>query len=268
MQDSLGDRMKLYEGIEGDRKLIPGLPVCVRLDGRSFHSFAKGLRRPYDARLSNMMVETTKTLVDESHATIGYTQSDEISLLYIPVENQPVNFFGGRVQKLVSVLASIATAKFNELRIKELPEKKKMATFDCRVWCAPNVDEAINALRWREWDATKNSISMAASSYYPHTELQGKNGADKQDMLMAKGINWNDYPAFFKRGTYVRRVTTTRMLSDAEFDVLPPKHRARVFGIRDVVRSSVDAISMPPVSKIANFNDVIMFGVDPIMRSE
>lgn len=268
MNDSLGDRMKMYEGIEADRVLIPGLPVCVRLDGRSFHSFARGLVRPYDERLSRMMIETTKALVDESHATIGYTQSDEISLLYIPHENNPVNFFGGRIQKLVSVLASIATAKFNELRISMLPEKKKMATFDCRVWNTPNIDEAVNSIRWREWDATKNSISMAVSAYYPHKELQGKNGAEKMDMLMAKGFNWNDYPVFFKRGTYVRRVTTTRELTDAELVQLPAKHRANVYGIKDVTRSMLSELDLQPAGKIENYRDVIAYGATPLARTE
>lgn len=268
MVDSLGDRMKLYEGIGGDRILIPGLPVCVRLDGRSFHSFTKGLDRPYDIRLSDMMVETTKTLVEESHATIGYAQSDEITLLYLPVENEPVNFFAGRVQKLVSVLASIATAKFNELRIAQLPAKKKMATFDCRVWNLPSIDEAINAFRWREWDATKNSISMAASAYYSHSELQDKSGSDKQDLLMKKGINWNNYPAFFKRGTYVKRVTTTRTLTEDELKQLPEKHQARTMGKNTYTRSEVVRLDLPPITTITNIRDVFTDNAQPTMRTE
>ena len=82
-KDSFGDRMKMYEGIEASRILMPGLPICVRLDGRAFHTFTRGLNRPYDERLSRMMIETTKRLVEDTHALIGYTQSDEISLILV-----------------------------------------------------------------------------------------------------------------------------------------------------------------------------------------
>lgn len=82
---TLGDRMRTYEGMETDRRFIPRLPIIARLDGRSFHSFARGLAKPYDERLSRLMISTTKFLVEESCCRIGYTQSDEIYLLYFMV---------------------------------------------------------------------------------------------------------------------------------------------------------------------------------------
>jgi len=262
MIDGLGDRMKMYEAIESERTLIPGLPVCVRLDGRAFHTFTKGLERPFDERLSKMMIETTKTLVEETHANIGYTQSDEISLIFIPKENTPMNMFNGRIQKIVSTLAGIASARFGELKSTYLPEKKKRGVFDCRVWNVPSIDEAINSVRWREWDATKNSISMAASAYYSHTELNKMNGSEKQDMLMKKGVNFNDFPAFFKRGTYVQRKTFTKEMSELDILNLPEKHTARTNGSKIVKRSSVVVLDLPPINKITNFKDVLLHGVD------
>jgi tRNA(His) 5'-end guanylyltransferase len=80
-----------------------------------------------------------------------------------------------------------------------------MAAFDARAFNVPNLDEAANALLWREIDATRNSVSMAARHYYSHKQLHGQGRADQMDMLMAKGVNWNDYPAFFRRGTYLKR---------------------------------------------------------------
>jgi tRNA(His) 5'-end guanylyltransferase len=83
--DSLGDRMKAYEQAEAGRMFMPMLPVCVRVDGKAFHSWTRNLDRPYDKRLSDCMIETTEYLVDKTNARIGYTQSDEISLvLYSP----------------------------------------------------------------------------------------------------------------------------------------------------------------------------------------
>lgn len=262
MIDTLGDRMKMYEGIESERTLIPGLPVCVRLDGRAFHTFTKGLKRPFDERLSRMMIETTKTLVEETHANIGYTQSDEISLIFIPKENSPMNMFNGRIQKVVSTLAGIASARFGELKNTHLPEKKKRGVFDCRVWNVPSFEEAINSVRWREWDATKNSISMAASAYYSHQSLQGLNGSEKQDLLMNKGINFNDFPSFFKRGTYVQRKTFTKEMSEQDLANLPEKHTARMGGSKIVTRSSVVELDLPPISKIVNFKDILLYGAD------
>lgn len=263
-KDSFGDRMKKYEGMEADRILLPGLPICVRLDGRAFHTFTRGLDRPYDERLSVMMIETTKRLVEETHALIGYTQSDEISLIYAPAVSSEELLFGGRVSKLTSTLASIATAHFNEMRRDLLPQKG-IATFDCRVWSVPNKEEAVNCLLWRELDATKNSISMAASAYYSHKALQNKNSSQKQELLFQKGINWNNYPDFFKRGTYVKRVTSYRKLTHTELDKLPEKHQARLNPDMEYTRSDVIDIGMPIFSKVTNRVGVVFDGEFPIL---
>jgi tRNA(His) guanylyltransferase len=262
-KDSFGDRMKMYEGMEANRILLPGLPVCVRLDGRAFHTFTRGLERPYDERLSCMMIETTKRLVDDTHALIGYTQSDEISLIYAPAVTSEELLFGGRVSKLTSTLASIATAHFNELR-RELLPNKGIATFDCRVWTVPSKEEAVNSLLWREQDATKNSISMAASAYYSHKELQGKSGSQKQELLFQKGINWNEYPVFFKRGTYVKRVVTSRKLTTYELNDLPEKHQARLNPDMEFTRSTVTAFNMPIFGKVTNRVGVVFDNEMPI----
>jgi tRNA(His) 5'-end guanylyltransferase len=207
-KDALGDRMKLYEQIEAGRAAIPRLPILVRIDGKGFSSWTKGLGRPYDSRLSELMIQTTEFLVTETCANLGYTQSDEISLVFLPGNEDSQTYFGGKFQKLTSVLASYTTAFFNSKVAEHIPEKRsKLAIFDCRVWVVPSLVEAANAFVWRELDATKNSISMAAMEYYSHKELFKKSGKEKQEMLFQKGINWNDYPVHFKRGTYVRRET-------------------------------------------------------------
>ncbi len=259
MMDKMGDRMKMYEGIEANRILIPGLPICVRVDGRAFHSFTRGMGRPYDIGMSNAMIETMKYLVKETDALIGYVQSDEISLILSDIK-EPL--FGGRISKLNSVIASVATVAFNREIAKYFPDKG-MATFDCRVWNVPNRAEAANTILWREFDATKNSISMAARSAYSHVQLKGKNGSEMQNMLMEKGINWNDYPVFFKRGTYARRETFEIRLSKDEIEKLPPKHECHVNPDTPIIRSEINLIDMPIFSKVINREEVIFEGAVP-----
>jgi tRNA(His) 5'-end guanylyltransferase len=269
-KDNFGDRMKAYEMEEAGRKLMPHLPVIARLDGKGFSKFTKDLVRPYDERLSRLMVDTVKYLVEETNALCGYTQSDEITLgWYTPPRIENLVFFEGRIQKMVSVLAGECSWIFNRLLPAYIPEKaNQKAIFDCRVWAVPTLDEAANAFLWRELDATKNSISMAASAYYKHKELMNKNGAEKQDMLHAKGINWNNYPTFFKRGVYVQRKIVKRRFSVDEIANLPAKHAARTDPNLIVERNEIKALDLPPLQKITNRVQVLFFGEEPALISE
>ena len=281
MKDALGDRQKKYEGQESDRRFMPLLPICARMDGRSFHSFTKGLRRPYDPYFSKLMIDTTKWLVEETNACIGYTQSDEISLIFYSDTVESQVFFDGRIQKMNSVLASLCSVYFNKLLEKTVDrvyldnrnnsrlikiwiQKPKLApVFDCRAWTVPNQIEACNVLLWREIDATKNSISMAASHYYSDKELFKKNSSDKHEMLHEKGINWNDYPIFFKRGSYIQRRSVKKKFTAEELTKLSPKHEARKNPDLVVERSEVREIEMPPFSKVTNRVEVVFNGKEP-----
>lgn len=269
VRDSLGDRMKIYENQESARKLIPKLPVLARLDGRCFRSFTRGLARPYDERLSNLMIETTKFLVEETDALMGYTQSDEITLSWYSERYDSKVFFDGRTQKMTSILASLTSSFFNKNLETYLPEKKnKLPVFDCRVWNVPTLEEAANCFLWREQDATKNSISMSAQSLYSHKELMNKHSGDMMEMLFAKGVNWNDYPAFFKRGTFVRKEIVEMAFSDKEIDKLPKNHEARKNPDLKVIRSEIKVLSMPAFGKVTNRVGVIFHVESPVLGSE
>jgi len=247
--ETLGDRCKFYEVREAGKALLLGAPVLARLDGRAFHSFTRGLQRPYDERLSKAMIETASHLVEKNNAAIGYTQSDEITLAWFPSADNPDSMnFSGRVQKLCSILAAQASVFFYATIQAAIPEKAgKLLEFDCRVWNVPDAREVYLNLLWREQDATKNSITMAASAHYSHKQLHGKSGGDKQEMLFQKGINWNDYPAFFKRGTYVKRQKILRTLSEAELARIPEKHRPT----EPIVRSTASVMDWAPISTMA-----------------
>jgi tRNA(His) guanylyltransferase len=266
---ALGDRMKLYERIEAGRRLMPLLPICARIDGKRFSRFTAGLARPYDERLSRLMVEVTQYLVEHSHARIGYTQSDEISLLFHAESFGQQVFLDGRVQKMTSILAAMATAKFNALLPERIVERAgKLALFDCRVWTVPTREEAANVFLWREQDASKNSISMAARHYYSHAQLDHKDGAEMQEMLFQKGVNWNDYPAFFKRGTYVRRCVVQRPFTAQELEALPPLHEARTNPALLITRNELRVLDLPPLGKLRNRVEVLFDGAEPELMSD
>jgi tRNA(His) guanylyltransferase len=261
----LADRMKLYENIGAGQRLIPNLPVCIRLDGKAFHSWTRGLKRPYDHRLHTLFDETTKFLVEASDAVIGYTQSDEITLI-LSNGGKPDSqiFFDGRISKLTSVLASMATAKFNALVPSILSEKQgRLALFDGRVWTVPSEQEAVNCLLWRELDATRNSIQMAAQALYSHTQLHQKNTAQMQAMLWQKGVNWQDYPTRFKRGGYFQRRVIERTFTVEELAQLPPLHEARGHPDMRIRRQVIVPLELPPLLQMANRAEVIFRGCAP-----
>lgn len=269
MKDSLGDRMKKYENIEAGRYLIPLLPVVARIDGRAFHSFTKGLERPFDPEFSRWMGATTIHLVQETGACLGYTQSDEITLAWHSLSTKSQMWFDGRIAKIVSQLAAQATLSFYRQVVECLPEyADRMPTFDARVWNVPNRTEGANVFLWREWDATKNSINMAASAYYSHKELENKNSSEKLDMLYDKGVNWNNYPVFFRRGTYVKTHVVEMPFTRNELDQLPEKHEARKNPSLIVKRSICDATIMPVFSKVSNREDVVFNHAEPLIFVE
>lgn len=238
----LGDKCKAYEMIETSQTFIPGLPIYVRIDGRAFSKFTKGMARPYEENMSKAMIETTRDLVREFGAVVGYTQSDEISLV-LHYEGFEIPF-KGKKQKLISSLAAFATASFMKNAIKYFPDRveKRVPTFDCRAFNVPSKNEAVENIIWRVRDAIKNSYTMAASAYYPHKQLQGKNSKDKRELLLAKGIDFNDYPVFFREGTFIKNVQEEKEMDDVTWDKIPEKSRpeSRFFVRRDVREVGVE----------------------------
>ena len=264
MYDEMGNRMKFLEGFEADRKFMPLLPVCCRLDGKCFHAYTKDMQKPYDDRMVATMSTVTKWLVAETGARIGYTQSDEISLVFYSDDYDSQIYFDGRIMKLTSVLAAMCSLRFYKLSIEFMPEKiQEDPIFDCRVWVVPTQMEAVNLLMWRESDCLKNSISSAASCYYSHHELDGKNSSERQELLFLKGINFNDYPSFFKRGCYFQRREVERTFTVQELEQLPLKHNARKNPDMKFRRHGVVALDMPPLSKVSNKVAVVFDGADP-----
>lgn len=226
--DSLGDRLKGFEQVEAARKVNPELPMMARLDGKAFHTFTRGLQRPYDVRLSSLMIDTTKYLVENTHAKLGYTQSDEISLVWWnePDAEESTYMFDGKYQKLTSVLSGMASAFFTKHLPARIPEKElSIAVFDCRVWNVPNKHEAFLNFLWRQDDAIKNSISMAAQAHFSHKQLQGVDSEAKKQMLRDIEQPWENMPTFFRSGTFIRRELCEVHLTREQIEKIPEKHR-------------------------------------------
>ena len=206
MKDDLGNRMK--ENYEGRTKLF--LPrrtyTIIRLDGKAFHTFTKGMKRPFDEDFITMMDDTTQLLCEEIQgAKLGYVQSDEISILLTDFDKITSDaWFDGQVQKIVSVSAAMAAAFFNSVNVFNHSD---LAFFDARVFTIPDPVEVENYFIWRQKDAVRNSIAMTAQSLYSHKELNGKSQSQQQEMIFQKGQNWNDLPEGFKRGrTFVKEI--------------------------------------------------------------
>lgn len=250
-EDSLGNRMKGYElAAEGER-LDVRLPVYVRIDGRSFSKFTRGLERPFDVRISRAMIETTKGLVERTHARLGYTQSDEISLVYLADGERSDILFNGRKQKLTSVLAALATALFTAAIPDEW--RTRLPHFDCRVCGLPSQTEAANMFLWRWKDATKNAIQMVAQANFSANQLHGKHGSQMVAMLKEKGIDFNDFPAFFRRGTFAQRVLEERLLTDEEQAQIPEAHRPK----GPVNRHRIDTFEVEDFYGMANREEFV-----------
>ncbi|MFG5409923.1 tRNA(His) guanylyltransferase Thg1 family protein [Piscinibacter sakaiensis] len=266
--DDLGDRMKMYEAAEAGRRLMPLLPVLARIDGRAFHSFTRGMARPFDADLAACMLGTTVELVKHTGACMGYTQSDEITLAWHSSTHQSQIWFDGRVAKMTSQLAAQATLRFYRLVLERMPKHAdRLPTFDARVWSVPTRAEGANTFLWREQDATKNSLTMAASAHYSHSRLMGVGGREKHDLLHGVGVNWNDFPALFKRGAYVQRRRSYLPFTAAEVEALPPKHEARRNPGLVIERSSVQVLEMPPFGSVVNREAVIFEGAEPVTEA-
>ena len=237
VHDELGKRMKtFYEEIPKTR-LMRRVPVAIRIDGKAFHTFTKGFQKPFDEVLIKSMQDTMKYLCENIQGCVlGYTQSDEITLILVDYKKLTSSaWFDYEVQKVCSIAASMATMAFNkyfseninsecyvfddelldngdfnpnykneyliDLYTTHIKASYKGAMFDARCFNVPK-EEVANLIYWRQLDATRNSIQMVGQANFSHRELQNKSCNQIQDMLMTqKGINWDDIPSYQKRGS-------------------------------------------------------------------
>lgn len=228
VNDELGKRMKEYYEQIPKTKLMRRTPVAIRLDGKAFHTFTRGFQKPFDEVLVKSMQETTKYLCENIQGCVlGYTQSDEITLILVDYKNlNTAAWFDYEVQKMCSIAASMATLVFNryfsleldrfqdenfiagEWKVEESVPRaygrayNTGAMFDARVFNIPK-EEVTNLIYWRQLDAIRNSIQMVGQANFSHKELQYKSCKDiKEQLAVAKDICWDtDIPIHLQRGS-------------------------------------------------------------------
>ena len=226
---SLGGRMKKYE--EKEVILDSHLPIVVRIDGHHFSKFTRGFKKPFDPILSSVMESTTKDVVKRFNAVVGYTQSDEITIVMPSLWEDTDkrrnwrHMFNGRMQKLVSLVAGFTTTRFNYhlqqssngylsisstecIRYRETLKNKSsgIAFFDARAFNVPNATELFHCVMWRVQDALKNSKSVFAQAYCPHKSLHKKSGDEQVAFcLETTGNDWNTLDDRFKYGILVKK---------------------------------------------------------------
>ena len=231
--DEFGDRMKALEKEFTSQKISPKKWMAVRVDGKGFSKFTKGFKKPFDENIWTAFLETTKAIVSGTGASVGYFQSDEITLLYPPVEGE--RMFGGKTSKINSVFSSMATAHFNDSGMW-----KKLALFDCRCWEVDDVSEASNVILWRAQDAKKNSISSHFRWTVGHAEMKGLSGVQMREYLKEHEFPlWEDVEMKYRYGTFVKPRTVTRLLEDEELMKIP-EHKRSEFKSTPVVRRVIE----------------------------
>jgi tRNA(His) guanylyltransferase len=198
----------------------------VRIDGVSFHTFLKGVKKPFDSRICNAMVGTTVDLVRQFNPVCGFTLSDEITLVFPSVEleckeqkREKTHAYNGRVQKLASVTASFASARFNyhlshpasqwESENSRLIEQMlgHRAHFDGRVVAFPNERSIADCILWRScYDGFRNAISQISRVHFGHKLSQEKSCRMLIEALLKDGIDvFKDYELHYLFGTFVKK---------------------------------------------------------------
>ena len=232
-KDELGIRMKENYENRAKTSLIRRMPVAIRIDGKAFHTFTRGMKKPFDEILMHTIQNTLLYLCENIQGCVfGYTQSDEITLILVDYKTLTSDaWFDYKVQKLCSVSASMATMAFNKFFAKNVQNEiadyalgsnepgvpqyfttlknamEKGAMFDARCFNIPK-EEVVNLVYWRQQDAIRNSVQMCGQAYFSQTELQGKNQQDIKNMLKEANImDWDALSPDLQHGVACRELT-------------------------------------------------------------
>lgn len=208
--ETLESRMKNYEG---KYKLPENLPVIIRIDGRSFHTLTRGMHKPFDIKLIDVMNAVGIALCKEvQNCRMAYIQSDEISLLlHQKMGSQP--WFGNEIQKIASITASIASSVFTA-SYDSSEHRTPVVAFDSRAFVLPP-HEVTNYFIWRQSDWIRNSIQMMGRAYFSHRELNGVSTNGIIELLKEKDLEWNNLFTYLKRGRAVIKIKTMESMEDS-----------------------------------------------------
>jgi len=218
--DVIGDRMKKYEEDIGSSSILKAnKPFLVRLDGHRFSKFTSGFKKPYDDRIFKAMLYTTKDLIEEFQPIMGYTQSDEITLVFPALTTEQIEAgealkFNGRIQKLVSLMSGYCSVRFafnlcaqafHPDTEKQLVDKVHKAYFDARVFHLPSNEEILTNIMWRISDVKRNGVNNLGHNHFTQKEMEGLSPKEVIKKLSDKGIEWSSMPNQYKYGVIVKK---------------------------------------------------------------
>ena len=223
--DDVGDRCK-----EAERRMLKVASISnedsfiIRVDGRAFHTFTRGLHKPYDEDFHKCMKQAASTVLTQLKAQFAYVQSDEISYVFTAKGTDGFTHpFNGRKDKLLTVVASLTSVAFMkalDANVFLAGTSDRLPHFDARLVDVfgdeATIEDILHSVMWRENDAMRNSVAMLAQSVFSQKELQGKNIAMQIEMLNQKMVPWMGQHEWARRGTYLRSVTETRPLTESE----------------------------------------------------
>ena len=230
--ETLKERMIALRSVT-DYKLPKKTYIMSAIDGRSFSRLIKNkYEKPFDDKFINMMNEVAIYVCKNVQGCkFAYAQSDEITFVLTDFENEETSpFFDYRLSKMLSIIPSLATAKFNQLVIlnlldtpcsqsdmKQMIEDMSLAQFDCKVWDAENFNNVFAYYLWRQIDCIRNSKQQAAQTYLNHKQLMGKHTDEQIKMLFEeKGIDWNQYSDDKKYGRFIYKEQIEKTLPNGE----------------------------------------------------
>ena len=204
-KDTLGDRIKSYERVY-NQKLTPNSPLFIRVDGKAFHTFTRGLEKPFSQLLIDAMTYAARETAKQMQGfKLAYIQSDEATFLLTDYDTFETNgWFDYKLNKIVSITASLFTAHFNYYWYKNYNRPKPdLALFDARAFTVPK-DDIANVFIWRQRDWERNSIQMLGRSEFSQKELHNKSVREINEMFKeARGYGWDDISDVLKYGTFI-----------------------------------------------------------------
>lgn len=248
--------MKSYENVVTSQTLDPNIPIYARIDGRSFSSLTRGMERPFDPRMTITMQCVLRSLVRETQARAGYTQSDEISLVWLWNGEKTEPWFGGKIFKLTSNLASMTTALFYNHMQEVFPSwecaklQEMIPSFDCRVMNLPNETEASNMFLWRCKDAQRNAIQSFTRTHFSHKQVMNKSQNDMLRMLAYTGRDITKEPDSFRFGTWAIKYPS--VYYSMNYDKLVERDAVKLFSLNR------------PFNEVTNRVDFIFNQCEPI----
>lgn len=265
--DELGDRVKAFESKANAEQFDPHSFILARVDGRAFHTFTKGMAKPYDDMVFTAMIGATIAVSADLKPRLAFVQSDEATFCWHYPKREQVQMcelpFNGRVQKLCSLLAGAFSSAFLDTCVRQdaprYLELNRVPVFDCRVWDVPTYKDQVDAFTWREKDAVKNAVSSAACTIATPKELEGLRHRERLALMAERGLDWPSFPNAYKHGAYVRRLTTSEPLDPVTWASIPEAKRPPAGTVVDRHRVAVDE-QMLSIKQLGNPEEFFVNG--------